>query len=455
MIRYTHTRKLLLGTALTLPFATMALGQALVDINEDELSGKSQECQTLAQSYKDSNDPTVIPEGDVVTAINEDNAQECATLEQQLAGGAEAEQQESERTSEQVDVTEDATIEGQATVSVPDPNVDVQVPAPSVRITEQPPQVDITQQPADIQAEQAKPTITVEIPEIMVRVEIPAPTFYILSPDPEVKVTSAAPQVEVEQGEPTISVTQADPELSVDLGVDTQGGADSTDQVSSNGSASSDGSQTVEGDTSLSSSEPQVEIIEAEGEPQVNVEGADPNVTYQSVEPDVQVMMAEQPTIEVQQTGEPTVVIETADEREQRLSQQSDEPQPEEEAAAEPQQAPASEPVRTEDPTPSGGTMMTVADLMQMEVVTSDGQGVGSPAAFVEVNGEPNLVLSSGGFLGLGAKQVPVPMSRVTMQGEELVVDQMSSDEIEAAEDFEYDSNLEIPDDQEVEIGGS
>jgi hypothetical protein len=149
------------------------------------------------------------------------------------------------------------------------------------------------------------------------------------------------------------------------------------------------------------------------------------------------------------------VVIETADEREQRLSQQSDEPQPEEEAAAEPQQAPASEPVRTEDPTPSGGTMMTVADLMQMEVVTSDGQGVGSPAAFVEVNGEPNLVLSSGGFLGLGAKQVPVPMSRVTMQGEELVVDQMSSDEIEAAEDFEYDSNLEIPDDQEVEIGGS
>lgn len=187
-------------------------------------------------------------------------------------------------------------------------------------------------------------------------------------------------------------------------------------------------------------------------------------MTYQGAEPEVQIMMAEQPTIDVQQSGEANVVVETAEEREERLAQQDAEPQPEEEASAqEPateaqpatDQAAASEPAQAEEPASGGGTMMTVADLMEMEVVTSDGEGIGSPAAFVEVNGEPNLVLSSGGFLGLGAKEVPVPLSRVTMQGEELVVDQMSTDEIEAAEDFEYDGNLELTDDQQVEMGGS
>lgn len=446
-----RTRSLLLSTALSLPIGGMAGAQSLVDINEEELSGKSQECQSLAQAYRDDDDPTGVPEDDVVSAINEDAIEECSTLEQQLSASSSqsSSESDSEAVSEEVDLSEEATIEGEAEVSVPDPNVDVQVPPPNVTVTEQQPQVTVTEKPVDVQVNQKQPDVTVEIPEIVVRVQNPAPDIYILSTDPDVQISSADPDVQIEQGEPTVNVTQADPELNVDLGVDMDESSGGGDQ--SNTSSSSGGNaQNVTGDTEVASSEPEVEIVQPEGEADVSVEGSDPNVSYQSAEPNVSVMMAEQPTVEVSQSGEPNVVIETPQEREQRLAQQDSEQGSTEQSSQSDQAAAPSE-----DAPSAGGSTMTVGDLMDMQIVTEDGEGLGNPEAIVEIDGEPNLVLSSGGFLGLGGKQVPVPLSRATQQGEELVIDGLTDADIEAANDFEYDSNLEMGEDQQVQIGGN
>ncbi|MDO6670280.1 PRC-barrel domain-containing protein [Paracoccus sp. 1_MG-2023] len=437
------TRSLLLSTAITLPLGGMALAQSLVDINEQELEGKSQECRMLADAYRDADDPTVIPQEEVIAAINEDMVRECTALEDRLTEAAtgnatdQAEDEETAEVSDRVDLSEDATIEGEAEVTVPDPNVDVQVPAPAVTVTEQQPEVSVTGNAADIQVSQKQPTVTVEIPEIIVRVDNPAPDIYILNPNPDVSIAAADPEVQVEQGEPQVSVTQADPQLNVDLGVDADGNPVPQDQDGDTTGVDDGSAQNVEGDTEVASTEPQVEIVEAEGEPNVSVEQSDPNVAFEGAEPQVSVSMAKQPTVEVQQTGQPNVVIETPEERQQRL------------AAQEGQQA---DPQETEAEAQPQGREMSVADLMDMEVVTADGEDLGNPEAFVDLEGEPNLVLSSGGFLGLGGKEVPVPMSRVTVDGERLMVDSMTEDDIEAANDFEYDSDAVLTDDRMITL---
>ena len=90
---------------------------------------------------------------------------------------------------------------------------------------------------------------------------------------------------------------------------------------------------------------------------------------------------------------------------------------------------------------------MTVADILAMEVYTEDGEDLGNPDAIVEVNGTQMLVISEGGFLGLGEDQVAVPMSRVSMDGDRLVLQSLTEDDIEEAGDFEFNDDQALADD--------
>ena len=130
------TRSLLLSTAITLPLGGMAMAQSRIDINEQALAEKSQECQMLVSAYRDAEDPTTVAQEDVIAAVNDNRTEACTTLEDRLTAQAEtaqdtenAEDTQSEEVSERVDLSEDATIQGEAEVTVPDPDVDVQVPA--------------------------------------------------------------------------------------------------------------------------------------------------------------------------------------------------------------------------------------------------------------------------------------------------------------------------------------
>lgn len=437
MLKATTIRSILLGTVVCLPLA--ATGQAqTIEINEDQLVGKSLECRQLAETVMLQEQPIEADSvNDVISAINDDSAERCDMIRTQLASADQDPMRESESLTEEVLLSEEATIEGRAVVSVPEPNVDVQVPPPNIRVTEQQPQVDITQEPAQVDIQQAQPRIAVEIPEIIVRVEIPAPRIYILQPDPQVLVSQADPQVEVEQGEPQIRVSQADPELDVNLGIEAGQADGQAEQIAGADQQESDRQQV--GEVSVAGGQPQIEIVEAEGQPLMSYARGEPTLSYQNVEPEILVVMAQQPTVDVQQSGEATIVLETLDEREKRRQQASDQAQRQQQ--------------QTEQ-TAMGGSTMTVGDLMDMEVVTADGEELGTPEAIVEVNGEMNLVFENGGFLGIGGKEVAVRASRVSIQGEQLILSNMTEEEIEEASSFQYDENARLPEEQQVRIGG-
>ncbi|WP_099826494.1 PRC-barrel domain-containing protein [Oceaniglobus indicus] len=487
MMNRNRTRNLLLGTALTLPLGGVAFAQEIV-IDESQLAGKSTECVALAEAAEgvDASALTVSAD-DVVMAINEDDVERCVTLRREVMV-VETDRTEREEVTEEVELSQDATIEGQARVTVPEPNVDVQVPAPNVRVTSQQPQVTVSQEPAQIELEQAQPTISVEIPEIIVRVDIPAPKVYVLNSEMQVSVSADDPQVEVEQGEPRVSVTQADPELAIDLDVDAD--AEGTDQAMAR-ETDDDGVKSVDGDVAIADDQPVVEYVQAEGEPVVDLRTSDPTVSFDSVEPNVTVMMAERPTIEVNQSGEPSVTIETVEEREQRRQRRAEEAErmqanapAAEEAPRTTAEAPQTEGVLTTEEvatdevatdevatdqvenesivgdqaatsTAGNGMTMTVADLRNMDVVTADGEDLGSPSAFIRINGEPHVVLASGGFLGIGEKEVPVAMSRVTVQNDQLILDAMTEQDIEAANDFEFDRNVVLDDEEQITLIGN
>lgn len=207
----TATRSLLLGTALSFPLAGIVTAQTLEDMSDTDLREKSVECQSLVEAARGNDLPALIPAEDIYAAVDNDRAEECVVMTQRITTDADrasdtedqaAEAEASDAVSQELDLAEDATIEGQARVTVPEPNVDVQVPAPNVTVMKQVPQVTVNDAPIDIQIAQKQPNVEVEIPDIIVRVDIPAPDVYILSDDPEVEISSADPQVQVEQGEP-------------------------------------------------------------------------------------------------------------------------------------------------------------------------------------------------------------------------------------------------------------
>ncbi|QFU09590.1 hypothetical protein PARPLA_00851 [Rhodobacteraceae bacterium THAF1] len=450
-------------------------------------------------------------------ALTEEVVQLSEESAAQASDSAEASASDSEQVSEQVTAETEVDVEAVAQASVADPNVDVQMPGPEVSVTPATPSVTVDSAAPEVEIEQQQPTVGIEIPEIIVRVNIPAPNVYILTEDPTVSVSQGDPQVEVTQGEPNITVTQPDPTVDLNIaGNSSDGGngevdgegmtsADDEEMAAGGNVSSSVGEPTVQVVTS--NDEPQVQVNS----------GGEPTVSYQGADPTVDVTFAQEPTIELTQSGDPQVTFETAEEREQRQSEQqasnasngeqsnadgeqsnaamSDSEGADGEMAAEgsdtdvPAELEAStdaeadtaadgdtgsaessdmeatdqdmeatdQDMEATDQAEAGamasGSTMMVSDLMSMQVISANGEDLGSPDAIIDDNGNTVLVVSSGGFLGLGQTQVPVNLSDVTIKGENIVLQDMTEEQIESASDFEYDSSLALSDDTEVSVG--
>jgi hypothetical protein len=437
----TTTRKtltFLAGTALTLSLATAAPAQTRLEIDEDQTAGLNQDCQQLIERLQELDN--LVPDEDVdviVDALNRDEANACAELalsldeDQQGQDGQQADatesgeiteteqETESAEITEEVTVTETVELEGDAQVTVPEPDVDVEVPAPEVTVTQQQPSVDVTEQPSQIEVRQEQPTISVEIPELIVRVEIPAPTIYIQTQDPQVAVNMMDPEVEVTQGEPRISVRQPNPELTLDLGVDDTEGEAQAQRVESD---SGDGAEQTAGDTEVESSSPEVTFETAQGEPQVNITSAEPEISYEGSEPDVSVTFTQEPTVEIATVGLPTIRFETPEQRDERR-----------------QQASAGQEDGSESRNDQGALdgQMTIGDLMELEVMTPDGESLGRPTDFVRHEGQVLMILGDAEALGLG-QNAGIPLDHVAHDGDRLALVELDEDAQRIAEDYEY-----------------
>lgn len=510
MISGTRTRPLLLGSALTLSLAGMASaqtqaqnqGQTEVQIRQEAIASLAAECQDLVERLEV--DGNMVP-GDqadrVMSALNDNDVELCVTVVADLdaaaqAGTAEAEAQagvtatdtdsatatdtETEQVTESVTMQTEAVVEGAARVVVPEPEVDVQVPPPEVTVREQSPSVSVAQGADSIEVQQEQPRVAVQIPEIIVQVDIPAPSIFVRTSNPDVQVSQNDPQVEVVQGEPQVSVRQPEPELDVDLDVaeDESGNELVPGQVQESAEASEGAQTVVEGEVETADTQPRVNIVQPEGEPDVTFEEARPEITYQGAEPQVTVEFAQQPTVRISQTGAPTVTFETDEQRQERREASAAQPQQtqgeEQTAGAEmaqdeeadvdaavgviaadidtemnAEQEATDETMTADSSAGMQGQRVTVADVLAMEVVGADGDELGNPEALIEHGDSFAIVVSAGGFLGLGQTEVAIPLERVSMVNGQLVLSNMTEEQISDAQSIDYQNGVELaPEDQ-------
>ena len=263
--------------------------------------------------------------------------------------------------------------------------------------------ITVTQPAAEVVVEQPAADVTVDQPEPEVAVETQEPEVAVTTPEPEVQVEQAQPTVEVEQPEPTVAVEQPAPEVTVE--------------------------------------QPEPEVAVEAGQPAVEVEATEPEVAVETPEPEVEVT---QPDLDVdveQEEADVAVTQEQADVAVQQTTEVEGEAAEveavETEAAAETEVAA----VETEVEVEPTEYQITVNDIVGEDVYNTAGEEIGSIEEIVLSPGDnkPYVIVSVGGFLGLGDREVAFPYDDLNVQGEENIVlnTTMTSDEIKEMEEYD------------------
>ena len=336
----TPMKKLLLGTALTLPFAGSAVAQ------------DAEACLALEQiASSDMIADTGVSSDDLMTVAEAGNAEECDMVLMQLAdlgvdvdamdtAEADAEAEAGTDAEADAEATAEAEVDGvavdqeQAIVRLEDevviqgtvyldmnaPEVQVEEGSTEIDISTAPADVTVTEQAANIVVRQAAPQITVTMPTPTIRIEQAAPEIIITMPEPGVDVASARPTVEVRQSEPVITVMQAQPGVELELRRAEEGedggfavaDRDTGEQTAMNPEPG-EPRAAADANVTITESEPVVTYTETEGETaNVTVNRAQPTVTVESAEPEITFESGGEPQIEYVQTGEAIVTINEA-----------------------------------------------------------------------------------------------------------------------------------------------
>lgn len=274
---------------------------------------------------------------------------------------------------------------GTITVTQPAATVEVTQPAADVTVTEAEPVVNVEQKQPEVSVTEAKPEVSVTQAEPTVSVDQPAPEVAVSQPEPSVSVTQSQPEVAVKEGTPAVAVDTPQPEVAVDT------------------------------------PEPEVEVTEPELD--VAVEQAEPNVEVAQETADVA----------VQTTTEPEV--DTAAARANQMgteSQAVDASSIEADAAA----------MKTTT------YQINVAELEGADVMNAAGEEIGEVEAVLldPATDAPVVILSVGGVLGIGDKEIAFPYSDLTITGDEIVLNtDMTEDEIEEMPEYDEAAYEELP----------
>lgn len=94
-------------------------------------------------------------------------------------------------------------------------------------------------------------------------------------------------------------------------------------------------------------------------------------------------------------------------------------------------------------------------DVIGKKVVNSDGDEIGEINKIVQENGGDQFfaVVSVGGFLGIGAKDVTVPLDRLMLRDDQLTAPMASKETLEHRTAFDETQYQEVPGERMVSIG--
>ena len=225
---------------------------------------------------------------------------------------------------------------------------------------------------------------------------------------PQVTVQQPRPQVTVNQGQPEITVHQPAPTVTVDI--------------------------------------PQPVITIRMPKPDVNVSMAQPQVQITQAKPDVQVNQAPQAQINVQQTSQPAQVNVSDDKVQPKVNftseqamvvvnQAKGEPQVkvEQTAAANANPLVVVPVVGATGAIAPGTGPMPASRLLRMNVVNANNNTLGDVEhVMMGAGNKPYVVIGHGGFLGMGEKQVALPLANMMVRDGKLIMQGMTDDQIKA-----------------------
>jgi hypothetical protein len=280
------------------------------------------------------------------------------------------------------------------------------LPSPGAPLTGAGPLAGVPpQSPARPSAQSGASTADPSVPQPTAGMQPPAPV------SPQVLVQQAQPEVTVRQQQPEVIVRMPPPLITVQ--------------------------------------QPQPEIIVRMPKPDVNVSTSQPNVRVVMPQPKIEVMPPRQaqaepdirldghPTVRVERTGEPKVIYRQAEGQPQVRFEPMDgraaadaAPQRAPEASAVPP-APRSEPRET-GALPGRTLQVDAVRLNQMPVYSKDGDRIADVKRVVAGPGDRVfLVISFGGFLGLGEREALLPVDAVALIGDRLVAENLTESQTE------------------------
>ncbi|HEY7383954.1 MAG TPA: DUF4142 domain-containing protein [Beijerinckiaceae bacterium] len=285
----------------------------------------------------------------------------------------------------------------------------VQQPAPSIRVDQASPQVTVQQPQPQVSVRQAQPEILVRQPQPTVTVDIPQPEIIVRMPQPDVNVAMAQPQVQVNQPQPQVQVVQPQqkPEVNVER------------------------------------AQPQVMVQQSGREAKVDVQRAEgqPTVRYERAEPRVVVNQAQgQPNVRVERMGEgqqPGAQQQAAAQQQSADQRQAATQQP----GAQSRTASSGQPGADTTGAINRGQQVAVSRLTDMNLYNARNEQLGDVERVVQgQDGKTYIVIGHGGFLGLGEKKVALPIERVAMRGDRLVIQGLTDDQVKAMPAWNADS---------------
>ena len=458
-----------------LGFAAAAILAAFPASNA--LAQQSASCVQLLSLVEDGGDSPLRPEfSDARLVAEADDEAACTPYVTRvvdvggivLVADAQADDASRDQVTETIEVEQQATIQGEVEVTMPDPEVRVEQDPAEISVRGASSEVSISRGQPVIEIRQAQPIITVRMTQPTISVEQPAPEITITMPRPGVDVATAQPIVEVDIPEPRVTVTQGQPSLDVDLQADV-GDAAAVDNGTVTERSEEDGTMVVRANgLSDEAVEPRVQYFPSESEPTVNITDAEPTVAYVAAEPQVNVESDGEPQVELVEAGEPVVRIvdgedgDGSDVAEDEVAS-AEEAAPvaalasSEEAVEETETArrdPAEAFAADADAEARGAlSTMTVGDLEGMAVSNARGEQLGEVARVVSNDGSTYLIIEHGGwFFGLNDKEFALPVGDVAFQDDRIVLQVLTQEQVDAMPDYDFANEVALGEGDEVTL---
>lgn len=97
---------------------------------------------------------------------------------------------------------------------------------------------------------------------------------------------------------------------------------------------------------------------------------------------------------------------------------------------------------------------MNVEELRDRRVILQeDGEDVGTIGDIVSNGDHLFAIIEHGGFLGIGEDRIAVPLNRLGLRGDDVVLLGLSEEQIEHIPDYDYDSDQALEDEEKIKIG--